>query len=93
MPTDVTTLRQFLGLASYYRRYVHKFAEVAAPLHDLTQKGVPFERTFAHDNAFLSLKSKLTQPPILAYPDFSPKAPTLCCRQMPLQWDWELCWN
>ena len=92
-PTNVTTLRQFLGLASYYRRYVHKFADVAAPLHGLTQKGVPFEWTSAHDNAFLSLKSKLMQPPILAYPDFSPKPPHLCCRQMPLQWDWELCWN
>jgi len=30
-PTDVTTLHQFLGLASYYRRYVYKFADVAAP--------------------------------------------------------------
>ena len=39
-PTDVTTLRQFLDLASYYRRYIHKFSDVAAPLHSLTQKGI-----------------------------------------------------
>ena len=74
-PTNVTTLRQFLGLASYYRRYVHKFADVAAPLHRLTQKGVSFEWTSVHDNAFSFLKSKLIESPILAYPDFSSSAP------------------
>ena len=41
-PTDVMTLCQFLGFTSYYRRYVLKFADIAAPLHALTQKGVPF---------------------------------------------------
>jgi len=74
-PTDVTTLRQFLGLASYYRRYIHKFADVAAPLHSLTQKGVLCEWTSVHDKAFPFLKPKLTQSPILAYPDFSPSTP------------------
>ena len=75
-PTDVTTLRQFLGLACYYRRYVRKFADIAAPLHALTQKGVPFNWTTAHDEAFSRLKSVLTQAPILTYPDFSTTAPT-----------------
>ena len=74
-PCDFTTLCQFLGLASYYRRYIHKFADVAAPLHGLTKKGVSFKWTSVHDNAFSFLKSKLTQSPILAYPDFSPNAP------------------
>ena len=77
-PTNVTTLRQFLGLASYYRRYVQKFADVAAPLHSLTQKGISFEWTSVHDihdKAFSFLKSKLTQSPILAYPDFAPSSP------------------
>ena len=74
-PTNVTTLRQFLGLASYYRRYVHKFADVAAPLHSLTQKGISFEWTSVHDKAFSFLKSKFTQSPILAYPDFAPSSP------------------
>ena len=39
---DVTTLHQFLGFTSYYRRYVLKFADITAPLHALTQEGVPF---------------------------------------------------
>jgi len=55
-PTDVATLRQFLGLASYYKRYVHKFADVAAPLHGLTQKGAPFEWTSALNNAFFIIE-------------------------------------
>ena len=75
IPTDVTALRQFLGLASYYRRYVQNFADIAAPLHALTQKGVLFHRTPAHDEAFGHLKSVLTQAPILTYPDFSTNAP------------------
>ena len=74
-PTDVTALREFLGLASYYRRYVHKFADVTAPLHSLTQKDIPFEWTPVHDKAFSFLKSKLTQSPILAYSDFAPSSP------------------
>ena len=41
-PTNATEVRQFLGLASYYRRYVNNFADVAAPLHSLTQKAVEF---------------------------------------------------
>ena len=37
-PTDVKGLRQFLGLSSYYRRYIQDFSKVAAPLHAVTQK-------------------------------------------------------
>ncbi len=37
-PTDVTTVCRFLGLVSYYRRYTHQFAAIAAPLEQLTAK-------------------------------------------------------
>ena len=63
-------MRQFLGLASYYRQYVLKFADIAAPLHHLTEKGVPYIWTPEFDSAFNVLKEKLTQAPILAYPTF-----------------------
>ena len=42
VPTSVKEVRQFLGIASYYRRFVQGFAKVAQPLHALTQKGALF---------------------------------------------------
>uniref|UniRef100_A0A5S6PZV4 Reverse transcriptase domain-containing protein n=1 Tax=Trichuris muris TaxID=70415 RepID=A0A5S6PZV4_TRIMR len=41
-PTCVHELQSFVGLASYYRRFIRRFAEIAAPLHRLTQKGTEF---------------------------------------------------
>ncbi|MCO5601836.1 hypothetical protein L7F22_055961 [Adiantum nelumboides] len=40
--TTVHDVRSFLGLCSYYRRFIRGFAHVAAPLHDLTKKRIPF---------------------------------------------------
>ena len=71
-PVDVTSLRRFLGLASYYRRFVPKFAEVAAPLHKLTKKDVPFRWTRECKSAFEKLKLALTTTPVLTYPRFGP---------------------
>ena len=73
-PVDVTNLCSFLGLASYYRRYIHKFAEIAAPLHQLTIKGVPFEWSELCQSAFNQLKQKLTKAPVLVYPHFGSSA-------------------
>ena len=70
IPTDAKEVHQFLGLASYYRHYIHQFANTAKPLNALTQKATAFEWTSACQDAFNSLKSKLTQAPILAYPSF-----------------------
>ena len=67
-PTDAPAIRQFLGLASYYRRYIPNFSNVAAPLTKLTQKGVQYSWNTKCEDAFQLLKSKLSQSPILAYP-------------------------
>ena len=42
-PSDVAKLCSFLGLASYYRRFIKGFATIASPLHQLTQKGQDFQ--------------------------------------------------
>ena len=70
VPTSVKGVRQFLGLASYYRRFIPGFARVAAPLHALTRQDVPFCWSLACQHAFQRLKDELVNPPVLAYPNF-----------------------
>ena len=71
IPTNVTELRRFLGLASYYRHYIKGFANIAEPLHQLTNKGVPYIWSTTCQAAFDKLKQHLLSPPILMPPDFS----------------------
>ena len=68
-PTNVKEVQSFLGLASYYRRFVKGFANIARPLHRLTEKSRDFVWTYECDQAFQELKSCLQSAPILAYPD------------------------
>jgi len=68
VPTKLREVRGFLGLCGYYRRFVHNFSEVAAPLHALTKKNVPFRWTQACQTAFETLKDQLTTAPILVLP-------------------------
>ena len=56
-----------MGLASYYRRFVPKFAEIARPLHKACETSTKFECTPEAQDAFESLKLKLTSTPILAF--------------------------
>ena len=74
IPNNTSALQQFLGLASYYRHYIPKFSTIAAPLTNLTHKGVVFNWSTECESSFQLLKSALTQAPILAYPDLSHKA-------------------
>ena len=61
-------MHSFLGLCSYYRRFVSKFAEIARPLHKLCEKYAAFNWTDICEEAFTRLKEVLTSPPILGYP-------------------------
>ena len=70
-PRNTSEVQSFLGLASYYRKFVKNFADVAEPLHRLLHKDVKFEWNDACQSAFESLRSSLTRNPVLAYPDFS----------------------
>ena len=67
-PTSVTEVRRFMGLASYYRRFIYNFSSVAEPLRALTRKNTSFVWTDACEEAMNVLKKKITSAPVLAYP-------------------------
>jgi Reverse transcriptase (RNA-dependent DNA polymerase). len=67
-PTTPTEIRSFLGLASYYRRFIQGFSKIAGPLTHLTKKGVPFVWDESYQTAFDELKKRLTSAPVLAIP-------------------------
>ena len=68
-PNNVSEVRSFLGLCSYYRRFVPEFASLARPLIVMTEKDSKFKWSEEQENAWLTLKEKLMTPPILVYPD------------------------
>ena len=70
-PRTPRGVREFLGMASFYRRFVKDFSKVAKPLTNLTRKDVTFQWTPQCQEAFQSLKDALVSPPILAYPDMT----------------------
>ena len=70
-PKTVTEIRQFLGLASYYRRYIQQFSDIATPLHYLTEKTATFVRTEECQKGFQRLKDLLSQAPVLCNPSFT----------------------
>ncbi|GJU16126.1 hypothetical protein Tco_1144092 [Tanacetum coccineum] len=65
-PKSPTEIRQFLGLAGYYRRFIEGFSKIAKPMTKLTQKKVKFEWGDKQEAAFQLLKQKLCSAPILA---------------------------
>lgn len=68
-PTNVSELRSFLGLMSYYRKFIKDFAKIAKCLHVLTSKETKWNWNDECDHAFHTLKEKLVSAPILGYPD------------------------
>jgi len=70
-PTSVKKVRQFLGMASWYRRFVPNFSAVAAPITKLTGKKTKWSWGEEQEEAFQRLKEALTSAPVLACPDFT----------------------
>lgn len=66
---SVEDVRSFLGTVGYYRKFICMFSEIAAPLTDLLQKNKPFVWGDAQQKAFDTLKSAVTQQPVLILPD------------------------
>ncbi|MCP4475119.1 MAG: hypothetical protein GY821_11265, partial [Gammaproteobacteria bacterium] len=68
-PRNLTEMRRFIGMASYYRKFIRGFAAIAHPLRHLLEKGVEFEWSSACQCAFEELKGRLIEAPLLHYPD------------------------
>ena len=69
-PTNTKAILQFLGVSGYYRRYIKNYSTIASPLTSLLKKDVQFTWGEAQENAFNTLKNKLTEAPILIYPNY-----------------------
>ena len=67
-PTTVKDCRAFVNLAGYYRKHIEHFSDIARPLHELTKKNKRFEWGPRQQQAFETLKQKLTTAPLLAAP-------------------------
>nr|GFA91365.1 putative reverse transcriptase domain-containing protein [Tanacetum cinerariifolium] len=78
-PKSPMEIRQFLGLAGYYRRFIEGFSKIAKPMTKLTKKKVKFEWGDKQEAAFQLLKQKLCSAPILALPEGSKDFHILRC--------------
>lgn len=74
VPKSIASVHSFVGLVSYFRRFIENFSILAAPLYALLKKGAQFKFGEKESQAFEILKSKLVQMPILAL--YSPTAET-----------------
>ncbi|GKG18067.1 putative reverse transcriptase domain-containing protein, partial [Tanacetum coccineum] len=70
-PTTPSEIRQFLGLAGYYRRFIEGFSKISKPMTELTQKNQKFDWGEEQEEAFQLLKQKLCVAPILTLPEGS----------------------
>jgi hypothetical protein len=69
VPTTVTKIRSFLGLAGYYRRFIEGFSKIAKPMTSLLEKGREFKWDEKCQESFDQLKERLMSPPVLIMPD------------------------
>ena len=83
VPKSIKDVRSFLGFTGYYRRFIKDYASIARPLNDLlvghgtsakAKKSKATKSAFIwtdrQQQAFITLKAKLCNPPVLAYADY-----------------------
>ena len=68
-PRTVKQVRSFLGMATYYSRFIKNYAEISRPLQNLNKKNTKFKWTEEEQRAFETIKQRLMSAPILAYPN------------------------
>jgi hypothetical protein len=69
-PRNVTELRRFIGICTYYRKFVKSFSQLVAPLTDLTRKGA-FSWSDTAQRAFDRITKVMNSCPMLALSDFT----------------------
>jgi hypothetical protein len=77
-PTDVKSLRSFLGHAGFYRRFIKDFSKITKPLTHLLQKDVAFDFDEKCLAAFWTLKNALVSATIIQPPDWSQPSEIMC---------------
>jgi hypothetical protein len=77
-PTDVKSLRSFLGHAGFYRRFIKDFSKITKPLTHLHEKDVAFDFDEKCLAAFRTLKSALVSAPIIQPPDWTQPFEIMC---------------
>ncbi|GJS94164.1 reverse transcriptase domain-containing protein [Tanacetum coccineum] len=70
-PTNIKGIRNFLGHAGFYRRFIKYFSKIARPLTKLLEKDTSFEFNDECQNAFKILKEKPTCAPMIVSPNWS----------------------
>lgn len=70
-PTSPKEIKRFLGMCSWYRRFINNFSNISRPLNKLTSKKIKFEWSQEAEESFNQLKTALVSAPILKCPDFT----------------------
>uniref|UniRef100_H3APU4 Gypsy retrotransposon integrase-like protein 1 n=1 Tax=Latimeria chalumnae TaxID=7897 RepID=H3APU4_LATCH len=71
LPTDLTSLRSFLGMCNFMRSLVWNFSALCKPLYQLLKSQQPFLWIESHTAAVMSLKTALTSAPTLSSSDYT----------------------
>ena len=77
-PTNVKGIRSFLGHASFYRRFIKNFSQIARPLTNLLAKDAPFVFNEEYLQSFHTLKKALISAPIIQRPDWQLPFEIMC---------------
>lgn len=70
-PKDITGVRRILGMVGWYSKFIPNYTKVVAPLIELLSKKNKFDWGERQDAAFIEIKRKMTEAPIIACPDYS----------------------
>jgi hypothetical protein len=78
IPSTVSKVRCFLGLAGYYRRFIEGFSKIAKPMTSLLEKGKEFKWTLECQESFNQLRFKLMAALVLVMPDLQKNFDIYC---------------